>query len=125
MVYDPLKAAHPGRGLVHDESYWTATAGPEPADDGPLDGDRETDIAIIGGGYTGLSCAYHLARTFGARPVVLEANRAGWGCSGRNGSFARPALGRLKYTGEMLSTDAIPYDDCVVFQLLFRALGRR
>jgi taurine dehydrogenase large subunit len=98
MVYDPLKAAHPGRGLVHDESYWTATAGPEPADDGPLDGDRETDIAIIGGGYTGLSCAYHLARTFGARPVVLEANRAGWGCSGRNGSFARPALGRLKYT---------------------------
>jgi taurine dehydrogenase large subunit len=98
LVYDPLKAPHPGRGLAQDESYWTATAGPEPADDGPVDGDREVDIAIIGGGYTGLSCAYYLARRFGARPVVLEANRAGWGCSGRNGSFARPALGRLKYT---------------------------
>ena len=98
MTYDPLKAPHPGQGLAHDQSYWTATAGPEPPDDGPLPGDRETDIAIIGGGYTGLSCAYHLARRFGARPLVLEANRCGWGCSGRNGSFARPALGRLKYT---------------------------
>jgi taurine dehydrogenase large subunit len=98
VTYDPLKAPHPGQGLAHDESYWTATAGPEPADDGPLTGDRETDVAIVGGGYTGLSCAYHLARHFGTRPVVLEANRCGWGCSGRNGSFARPALGRLKYT---------------------------
>jgi taurine dehydrogenase large subunit len=98
VVYDPLKAPHPGQGLAHDESYWTATAGAEPGDDGPVAGDREADIAIIGGGYTGLSCAYHLARNFGARPVVLEANRTGWGCSGRNGSFARPTLGRLKYT---------------------------
>jgi taurine dehydrogenase large subunit len=39
-----------------------ATAGPEPEDDGALNGDRETDIAIIGGGYTGLSTAYHMAR---------------------------------------------------------------
>jgi taurine dehydrogenase large subunit len=98
VIYDPLKAPHPGRGLAHDESYWTATAGPEPDDDGPVAGDLEADIAVIGGGYTGLSCAYHLARHSGVRPVVLEANRAGWGCSGRNGSFARPALGRLKYT---------------------------
>jgi taurine dehydrogenase large subunit len=97
MAYDPLKASDPGRGLDHPPSYWAATAGPAPDDDGPLDGDRDADIAIIGGGYTGLSCAYHLADRFGAQPVVLEANRAGWGCSGRNGSFARPALGRLKY----------------------------
>ncbi len=97
MHYDPLKAPHPGQGLGHADSYWAATAGADPEDDGPLAGDRETRVAIIGGGYTGLSCALHLARDFGVNPVVLEANRCGWGCSGRNGSFARPALGRLKY----------------------------
>lgn len=99
MVYDPLTASGPGTGLDHPPSYWAATAGPEPEDDGALIGDRETDIAIIGGGYTGLSAAYHMARDFGTKPVILEANRVGWGCSGRNGSFVRPALGRLDHEG--------------------------
>ena len=97
MRFDPLTATGPGRGLAHSESYWAATAGPTPADDGVLAEDRECEIAVIGGGYTGLSCAYHLARNYGIRSIVLEANRPGWGCSGRNGSFARPALGRLSY----------------------------
>ncbi len=97
MTYDPLSASGPGTGLDHPPSYWAATAGPEPEDDGALNGDRETDIAIIGGGYTGLSTAYHLARDLGVNPVVLEANRCGWGCSGRNGGFVRPALGRLDH----------------------------
>ena len=94
---DPLRARHPGAGLEHPWTYWQATAGPAPADDGVLDGDRDCDVAIIGGGYTGLSCAYHLARDAGASTVVLEANQPAWGCSGRNGSFARPAIGRLPY----------------------------
>ncbi len=93
--YDPLVAATPGTGLAHMPSYWTATAGALPRDDGPAPPQLDTEVAIIGGGYTGLSCAYHLAKTHGIRPVVLEANRAGWGCSGRNGGFARMALGRL------------------------------
>ena len=97
MAYDPLSALGPGTGLGHPPSYWAATAGPEPEDDGPLNGDHETSIAIIGGGYTGLSTAYHIAHENGAKPVVLEANRCGWGCSGRNGGFARPSLGRLDY----------------------------
>ncbi len=96
MAYDPLTAEGPGAGLDHPPSYWAATAGPAPEDDGPLDADREADAAIVGGGYTGLSAAYHLARLLGWRPVVLEANRCGWGCSGRNGGFARPMLGRLE-----------------------------
>jgi len=94
-LYDPLTAATPGAGLDHMPSYWTATAGALPPDDGPAPRQLDAEVAIIGGGYTGLSCAYYLARAHGIRSVVLEANRAGWGCSGRNGGFARMALGRL------------------------------
>jgi gamma-glutamylputrescine oxidase len=94
---DPLVARQPGTGAAHPASYWNATAGPQPDDDGPLRTDRDCDVAIIGAGYTGLSCAWHLARMGGGSTVVLEANRPGWGCSGRNGSFARPAIGRVPY----------------------------
>ncbi len=97
MAFDPLTDKTPGEGLDHPQSYWAATAGAAPAGDGPVAGDIEADIAIVGGGYTGLSCAYYLAARYGARPVVLEANRVGWGCSGRNGSFVRPGIGRRKY----------------------------
>lgn len=69
-------------------SYWEATA---PADDPawvPLDGDDSCDVAIIGGGYTGLSTALHLARDHGIDVRVLEGgDRIGWGASGRNGGF--------------------------------------
>ncbi len=41
-------------------------------------------MCIVGGGYTGLSCALHLRR-LGYEVVLLEANRIGWGASGRNG----------------------------------------
>jgi len=97
MAYDPLKASHPGQGLAHTQSYWAAVSGDAPEDDGPLPGDGEADVAIVGGGFTGLSCACHLARDFGVKAVVLEANRPGWGCSGRNGGFARAVTGKLGY----------------------------
>ncbi|MGZ9087689.1 MAG: NAD(P)/FAD-dependent oxidoreductase [Rhodoplanes sp.] len=93
LLADPLQGQGPGRGLPHAASYWSAVSGPPPEDDGTLAGACEADVAIIGGGYTGLSAAYHLARG-GARVIVLEANRAGWGGSGRNGGFARPVIGR-------------------------------
>ncbi|MBT6039830.1 MAG: FAD-binding oxidoreductase, partial [Halieaceae bacterium] len=50
----------------------------------PLQGDIQTDVCVIGGGYTGLSTALHL-RKKGYDVVVLDAERVGWGASGRNG----------------------------------------
>jgi gamma-glutamylputrescine oxidase len=64
-------------------SLYAATAN-EHLNAGSLSEDLETDICIVGGGYTGLSAALHLARS-GASVVLLEANRVGWGASGRNG----------------------------------------
>lgn len=64
-------------------SYYAATAAPLerfPA----LRGERRADICIIGGGYTGLSAALHLAEA-GYDVVLLEAHRVGFGASGRNG----------------------------------------
>lgn len=48
----------------------------------PLAGDTSFDVAVIGGGYTGLSAALHLAEA-GSRVGVLEARSIGWGASGR------------------------------------------
>ena len=81
-------------GAAHVDSYWAATAGEEVAGCDPVSADVDTDIAIIGGGYTGLACAYHLARDYGVRAHVLEANRVGWGCSGRNGGFCSIGVGK-------------------------------
>ncbi|MDF0515931.1 FAD-binding oxidoreductase [Bradyrhizobium yuanmingense] len=71
------------RALPSANSLWEATA--EPARAFPvLSGEQQADVVIIGAGYTGLSAAHHIARS-GLSPVVLEANRPGWGASGRNG----------------------------------------
>ena len=54
----------------------------------PLRGRHRADIAIVGGGYTGLSAAYHLRRRFPNRKIlVIEGARCGYGASGRNGGF--------------------------------------
>ncbi len=81
--------------MPHSPSYWVDTAGAAPDDDGPLSGAVDVEVAIIGAGYTGLSCALHLAREHGISALVLEANQVAWGCSGRNGSFARISGGRV------------------------------
>jgi glycine/D-amino acid oxidase-like deaminating enzyme len=68
-------------------SYWEATAGDTRPAGEALTGAQSCDVAIIGGGYTGLSAAYHLARDYDVDVRVLEAGHIGWGASGRNGGF--------------------------------------
>ncbi|KAA0219476.1 MAG: FAD-binding oxidoreductase [Lautropia sp.] len=93
--YDPLVARHPGHGVDYAPTYWVATAGAPPADDGPIDGDVDVDVAIVGSGFTGLAAALFLAREHGIRATVLEANRTVWGCTSRNGGQGQNASGRL------------------------------
>src|SRR5580693_8511378 len=62
-------------------------AAPTPA----LEGDVRADVAVIGGGITGLSSALHPAER-GAKVVLLEAEEPGWGASGRNGGQVNPGL---------------------------------
>ena len=93
--YDPLVSASPGRNRQYAPTYWVDTAGTPPEDDGPVSGDIDADVAIIGSGYTGLACAIFLAREFGIKAVVLEANAVAWGCSTRNGGQGQNAAGRL------------------------------
>ncbi|KOF20789.1 FAD-dependent oxidoreductase [Ensifer adhaerens] len=95
-AYDPNRAANPGDGKDYAPTYWIATAGPPPADDGPITRDIDVDVAIVGSGYTGLSCAIHLAKEHGIKATVLEANGVAWGCSTRNGGQAQISAGRLK-----------------------------
>jgi gamma-glutamylputrescine oxidase len=56
-----------------------------------LDGDLTVDVAIIGGGITGVSAALHLAER-GYHVALLEGEEIGWGASGRNGGQALPGF---------------------------------
>lgn len=94
--YDPLRAPDPGAGRAYAPTWWVASAGPPPEDDGPLLRDVDVDVAIIGAGSTGLSTALYLAQEHGIRATVLEANQVAWGCSSRSGGQGQNAGGRLK-----------------------------
>ncbi len=67
----------------HVDSWYAASANQQLSFP-PLQGEVSADVCIIGGGYTGLSSAIHL-RKAGYSVALLEANKIGWGASGRNG----------------------------------------
>ena len=67
----------------YPDSWYAATA-PLMSALPALQGEEQADVCVIGGGYTGLSTALHL-RKKGYDVVLLEAERVGWGASGRNG----------------------------------------
>lgn len=79
------------------DSYWAATAPAPSAAAPPLASDDSCDVAVIGGGYTGLSAALHLARDHGLDVRVLERAEPGWGASGRNGGFCCIGGAKVSY----------------------------
>jgi len=93
--FDPLVHDTPGTNQDYAPTYWVANAPDVPEDDGPVYQDMEVDVAIIGGGFTGLACAIYLAEEHGIKAHVLEANQTSWGCSSRNGGQALYNTGRL------------------------------
>ncbi|NVK40526.1 MAG: FAD-binding oxidoreductase [Oceanospirillaceae bacterium] len=110
--------------IQHTSSYYAASANDtrlRPA----LQGDERADVCVIGAGFTGLSSALHLAEK-GYRVRVLEANRIGFGASGRNGgqivhSYSRDldfieqhygkdtadAMGRMAFEGGRVIRDFV------------------
>jgi glycine/D-amino acid oxidase-like deaminating enzyme len=90
-----------GSALSYRElSLWHETTPTDWTPRPQLEGDVEADVAVVGAGYTGLWTAYYLARAEPSlRVVVLEAEVAGFGASGRNGGWCsalfpshRPAM---------------------------------
>ena len=72
------------------DSLWCASA--EPLETLPvLKSSLNTDVLVIGAGYTGLSTALYL-RESGFDVVVIDRAQPGWGCSGRNGGQVNPGL---------------------------------
>lgn len=65
------------------QGYYAASS-ETPAPRATLHGDMQADVCVIGGGFTGLTAALHLARA-GARVILLEAETVGFAASGRNG----------------------------------------
>ena len=86
-----LKPNPPWVSEYYVNNAWFETAQLDQTRPNPplLEKKTKADIAIIGGGFTGLSSAYHLAKKFPSKRIILlEAARCGYGASGRNGGHA-------------------------------------
>ncbi|HSM38042.1 MAG TPA: FAD-binding oxidoreductase [Candidatus Limnocylindrales bacterium] len=99
---EPPANAQPVPGA--QRSWWlrdALDAEAEVAVEPPLEGDRDADVAIIGGGYTGMWTAYFLTeRAPGTRIVLLEQDLCGGGPSGRNGGFVHGWWEQLPYLAD-------------------------
>ena len=74
------------------KSYWMTTREYTPSES--LEGDIDVDVAVVGGGFTGLSSAYHIKKAEpNLRVALLESQVVGFGASGRNGGFNMTLFG--------------------------------
>ncbi|WP_163930253.1 FAD-binding oxidoreductase [Paraferrimonas sp. SM1919] len=95
MSYDPLIDPSP-QHTPFASSLWASQIQLGQANPS-IQCDANYDVAIIGGGYTGLLTAYYLATEHQRKVCVLEANQIGFGASARNAGFVLKGSGRLGF----------------------------
>lgn len=95
-----------------------------------LPGPTRCDLLVVGAGYTGLWAALHAARRHpGAQITVIDAERAGWAASGRNGGFVEASLthglenGRSRWPDEYAQLEALGRENLDGMQAEIRELG--
>lgn len=88
---------------THTGSYYAATVN-EITDFAPLQGAQTADVCVIGAGFTGISTALHLAER-GYNVHVVEANKVGWGASGRNGGQLIGGIAGEEHIANQLGKD--------------------
>jgi len=88
----------------HTGSYYAASVN-DHTDFAPLRGEQRADVCVIGAGFTGISTALHLAER-GYKVHVVEANKVGWGASGRNGGQLISGVSGEKTIARNLAADA-------------------
>ena len=69
------------------KSYWEEVSHFDQSLFPKLVGDHSCDVCVIGGGFTGISTAYHIAKNYGGDVRLLEAGHFGFASSGRNAGF--------------------------------------
>ena len=95
----------------HTASYYAATANWQ-TDYPQLMGEHRCDVAVVGAGFTGISTALHLAE-WGYDVALIEANRVGWGASGRNGGQLIDGFGGTEKIGKRFGMEA----ENIVYQM--------
>lgn len=99
-------------------AYYTATVNQE-SDYPELEGDIRVDVAIVGGGFTGINTALELAER-GLKVAVIEAEKVAWGATGRNGGQVTGSLsGDAAMTKQMSKKLGRDVDD-FIWNLRFR-----
>jgi glycine/D-amino acid oxidase-like deaminating enzyme len=106
-----------------NDSYWALE---QPPANPPLIEDMAVDVAIIGGGYTGLAAAWRLAQAApGLKIALLEAQQVGHGASGRHGGMVLPQPGPESFEiAHDLETHKLTYDLTVESMQELQALAR-
>jgi len=102
---------------TRDACAWLEDVADRPRHE-PLTADHRTDLAVVGGGYTGLWTAVRAKqRDPGRRVLLLEAGRTGWAASGRNGGFCAASLthgeenGRTRWPDEYDALERMGVDN--------------
>lgn len=92
-VYAGGTSASAAGSVPMTQSFWLESIGKRPPRR-PWRGDDKVDVAVVGGGFTGISTALHIKeRQPELRVAVLEGNTVAWGASGRNAGFSMTLFG--------------------------------